>query len=471
MKFINRKRELKQLSDLSNAGQGGLAVLWGRRRVGKTRLLLEWARRDGLYLACDESAPSIQRAYIAQSIASRFDGFNKVNYPDWQSLFDRLAEEARRNDWCGPVIFDELPYLVVTSGEVPSLLQRWVDHAAKNANLILAVAGSCQRMMQGIVLDRSAPLYGRATVSMQIKPFMPGYLPEVFKLSDGLQAVMAYSVWGGIPRYWELAVKYGADLSTALDELVLSPLGVLHNEVDTLLASEVPPAGSLRSLLDAIGMGAHRLSEIAGRLGQPATSLSRPLGNLIEMDIVRREVPFGESERSSKRSLYKITDSFIRFWFMVVAQYRSLLTDSGGAARKRIWNSRKTAVFSATWEDLCRDCVCHLRDDHQLGRIGPWQSASRFWKGNSPEWDVVSLSLDKQYLMLGEVKWMETTAGNKEIAGLFASLQRKKLPDIVNFDKYKVIYTVFVPRHNVKQNFADNCFVVDADDVMSSLHD
>ena len=114
-----------------------------------------------------------------------------------------------------------------------------------------------------------------------------------------------YAAWGGIPRYWELAAEESGAAVRRIERLVLDPLGPLHREPDRLLLEEVPSAVEARPLLDAIGGGAHRVSEIGGRVGRPATSMSRPLDRLVGMGLVRREVPFGESEKKSRRSLYE----------------------------------------------------------------------------------------------------------------------------------------------------------------------
>lgn len=155
----DRDRELERLDALVR--RGGLAVVWGRRRIGKSPLLVEWTRRhQGLYIVADQSAPHVQRRYLAESLATRLPGFADVDYPDWTALFTRMTRESANARFAGPVMLDELPYLVAASPELPSVLQRWVDHEA--GDLSVALAGSSQRMMQGLVLDRHAPLYGRA---------------------------------------------------------------------------------------------------------------------------------------------------------------------------------------------------------------------------------------------------------------------------------------------------------------------
>src|SRR5213596_2269296 len=93
MLFLNRKAELVALAEL--AREGGLAVVWGRRRIGKTRLLLEWCDRErGVYTVADQSGPDTQRAYFARAIAPVLPGFADVTYPDWERLLSRLAADA-----------------------------------------------------------------------------------------------------------------------------------------------------------------------------------------------------------------------------------------------------------------------------------------------------------------------------------------------------------------------------------------
>ena len=95
MRFVNRASELARLDALVERGQDGLVALWGRRRVGKTRLLLEWSsRHDGLYSVADLSSEPVQRAYLADALSLRFPGFGEAAYPDWRTLLRALAREA-----------------------------------------------------------------------------------------------------------------------------------------------------------------------------------------------------------------------------------------------------------------------------------------------------------------------------------------------------------------------------------------
>jgi AAA+ ATPase superfamily predicted ATPase len=447
MLFLNRTEEMERLDRLASREEGGLAVVYGRRRIGKTRLLLEWSRRHGgLYTVADQSAAEVQRQYFAQTVAERLPGFGDVEYPDWRTLLARLARDAAAASWRGPLILDELPYLVTVSPELPSLLQRWIDHEAERARLVVALAGSSQRMMQGLVLDGNAPLYGRAREILDLAPLDPAFLTQAFSVAPGRGLVELYAAWGGVPRYWELAAEVQGKVFDQIESLVLDRLGPLHGEPDRMLLEEIPSALELRPILDAIGAGAHRVSEIAGRLGRPATSMSRPLDRLVGMALVRREVPFGETEKESRRSLYKIDDPFFRLWFRVVAPHRGPLA-SGTRATRKAWLARFWEALAAqAWEDLCRSQIPRLAPVGQLGARGPWKPAARWWKGNEPEWDLVSESLDGRSLLLGEVKWSAKPYGAKALARACAELAARPRPALPSrFDDHETVRALFVP--------------------------
>jgi hypothetical protein len=469
MRFVDRGAELERLNRLPAPGLG---VLWGRRRVGKTRLLVEWCQaRGGLYTVADQSSEAIQRSYFAQAVASRVPGFADVVYPDWRALFGALAREVRRGGLKGPIIFDEVPYLVAACPPLASTLQAFVDHEGRDAGALLVLAGSIQHMMQGLVLDASTPLYGRAQAAFEVTPLTPGFIGEALGLPSAVDAVRAYAVWGGIPWYWELAQPFGAGLDDAVASLVLDPAGPLHHEPDRLLAEEQPAATVLRPMLDAIGAGAHRLSEIAGRVGQPATSLSRPLSRLVALGLVGRELPFGDAERGGKRALYRITDPFLRLWFRVVASRRGLLVASPPQVRRQLWEQARAALFAEAWEDLCRRAVPHLTVPR--GRRpppGPFGPAARYWRGKDREWDVIAQSADGASLLVGECKWTERPVSDAALDRLARELASKGAPDVADARGRSVVRALFVPRVQRKggRRPAD-CLVFDAEDVIGAL--
>lgn len=447
MLFMDRRNEVERLDRLAGSPEGGLAVVYGRRRVGKTRLLLEWcAAHGGIYAVADQSAAPVQRRYLAEHVAGRFPGFADVEYRDWGTLLARLAAESTAAGWRGPFVLDELPYLIQASPELPSILQRWIDHEARKARLAVALAGSSQRMMQDLVLGPAQPLYGRAQEVLEIAPLEPVHLREALRLDSDRDAAEAWAAWGGIPRYWELAASAPPGIRRAIEALVLDPLGPLHHEPDRLLLEEVPPAVEVRPVLDAIGSGAHRVSEIAGRLGRPATSMARPLDRLIGLGLVRREVPFGEPESRSKRSLYRIADPFLRLWFRVVAPNRGRLASGTPAQRRELLDRHWPGLVASAWEELCRMRLGRVRASAPLHRLGPFGPASRWWHGDAPEWDLVAESLDGRRLLLGEIKWSVRPLSRERIDAEARALASKPPPALAEpAQRREVVRALFVP--------------------------
>ncbi len=420
LQFLDRIDETARLKQHLCAPKNALAVLYGRRRCGKSTLLQQVVTGRDVYFLADQREQPLQINAFAEAVEQRVPSFAAATYPSWDAVFTNLAERCPQGIH---VVLDEFPYLVQSAPELPSMIQRFMDRP-KGSPISWILCGSSQRMMQGAVLDRSAPLYGRAREILRIRPLPAGWITTALRLK-GREAIEAYALWGGIPRYWELATDF-ASTRNALASLVLDRNGVLHDEPSRLLQDEMRSSVQAQSLLSLIGNGCHRLSEIARRLGKPAGSLTRPLNHLIELGYVARELPWGENARSSKRTLYHLSDPFIRFYYQFMLPYKSLLelgrTD---AVLQQVMNRQDTHT-AAIWEELARESVPSLQIGGQQ-----WNTASRWWgqdENRRPlELDVVAESLDRGSLLLGEVKWGCKPA---ELAREAARLERlaKALP-------------------------------------------
>ena len=415
--FLNRDEEQRRLRGVLAATGGELAVVYGRRRCGKSTLIQQVVDGDDLYFLADQREAPLQIQALANVVENVFPGFASAQYPSWDSILKGIAGRTTHKL---NLILDEFPYLAHHAPELPSLLQGYLDSPEeKKINFVLC--GSSQRMMQGLVLDRTAPLYGRAREILRITPLCAGWIPDALDLHDD-GAIEAYALWGGVPRYWELAQPYGGRLAAAR-ELILDSKGVLHEEPPRLLLDELRTTGQAFSLLSLIGGGCNRLSEIAGRMGKPAGSLSRPLGNLIELGYVRREVPFGENPKSSKRTLYTLNDPFLRFYFRFVQPNQSVLELGITDPVEKQLNAEFAAHTAGVWEDLARRSVPFLK----LGGL-QWGPASRWWGhdtgGRAQEFDVVAESLDGRNLLVGEVKWQaKASQGQRHIADLMRRIE------------------------------------------------
>lgn len=161
-------------------------------------------------------------------------------------------------------------------------------------------------------------------------------------------------------------------------------------------------------MLSLIGQGCHRLSEIAGRIGKPAGHLSRPLAQLIDLGHIRRDMPFGETTRSTKRTLYRLNDPFLAFWYRYVQPHRSMLEQDRMDILIAEYEKMQAHHIAGIWEDLARKSVAKI---DIAGLV--WKPAQPWWgnglNGKPMEIDVMTESVDGEALLIGEVKWEKKT--------------------------------------------------------------
>lgn len=446
MEFLDRVKEKKRLDGFLASKSGGLACLYGRRRCGKTRLLKEvLSRRDNaVYFLADRSVSQLQRMRMCETMARHIPFFAQLDVPtDWGKLFDLWGSLSPDGS---VLVLDEFPYLVASAPELPSVLQRIVDGLEESGRKIV-ICGSSQRMMQGFVMSVAEPLYGRAKEILQLAPLPYEWLDRAFpgRTKDELLAI--WSVFGGVPRYWELA-KDDPDIMSSIRRLVVDPLGVLHDEPQFLLMDEVGDYAKASSVLALIGHGANRLSEIAARMGRKATELSHPLRRLTELGLIERETPFGADEVNGKKSLYRIADNFLAFWYKFVASNVSrsefLESEDGLAAFKADFSILKGQV----WERLVRQRIATGAQVEVAA--WRWRTVARWWGAGldrrAMELDVIAESTDGKTLLIGECK---LSANEEERERVLADLTRKA-ENLPFRAKYKeVICRVFVAGKSV----------------------
>ena len=417
MEFVDRKKEFERLQKSLRREKPQFIVVYGRRRIGKSTLIkkvMDFSRGDIYFLADKTSEPS-QRQLFSTTIDMTIEGFSAANYPTWESL---LLSLNRSVDHRITICLDEFPYLVKSCPALPSILQKLLDD--KKLKFDLIICGSSQQMMQGFVLDSKEPLYGRADEIIKMKPIAPAFVSEALRC-DAAQAVREYAVWGGVPRYWELRENYDS-LYDAIEHLLLTSEGTLYDEPSKLLYDEMRDTVQASSILSFIGNGANKLSEIAARAEKQATDITPHLSRLRELGFINKEIPFGESEKKSKKGLYHISDPLLRFHYRYVIPYRSLIELGNSQAVLTVFKNAENDYVSRAWEELCRN---HISAYGMDGII--YQMASRWWGSYyneekqqylPVELDVVAESFDGKHLFIGECKWQEHIDAMEELSRL-----------------------------------------------------
>ena len=443
MKFVDRIDETARLQEVLNRETSTFTVLYGRRRLGKSTLIKRVLSDNDVYFLADRSEEHHQRAMLSKVIAQSFIDFDKFTYPDWEALFLGLNYRAEKRF---TLCLDEFPYLVKQAPELPSVLQKLIDEKVLKYNLV--ICGSSQNMMSGLVLDATAPLYGRADVIMKFSPINLPYIQEALEVND-VQAIEEYAVWGGVPRYWELR-ELRPSLNDSIWHNILSVNGTLYEEPAKLFQDDVKDIVKTVTIMSYIGNGANRLSEIATRCGEPATNLSRPLKKLMDLGFLEREVPFGVDEKNAKKTLYKIADPFMDFYYRFVVPNKSFIELGRKLPIEQSLDKHFSEYVSKWWELLCRHAVTgNLINDVLYGKAKRWWG-SVINEENKPEQieiDVIAESLDKKHLLVGECKW--TTQENGRL--LTAELLRKVnlLPFAKGYTIVPILFLKNSPKNDV----------------------
>ncbi|MFO7539272.1 MAG: ATP-binding protein, partial [Chloroflexota bacterium] len=209
MNFVGRDLELGLLNEVYRRRGAQFLILYGRRRVGKTRLITHWS--GGIddpvfyWMASQTSAANQLRGFSQALFQSLNPGARiepTFSYTSWDAAFAEMARAAANKRLV--VILDEFTYVMQADSEVPSLIQRAWDHQLKNSNVFLILTGSLAGIIQRTALDYQAPLYGRATARLKLQPLSFGALADMLPQYNTEQRVAVYTITGGIPAYVEL---------------------------------------------------------------------------------------------------------------------------------------------------------------------------------------------------------------------------------------------------------------------------
>lgn len=385
--FVNRDAELRELDDAGVTG--GLLVVYGRRRVGKTRLLRQWLeRRSGFYTQAIEAQRDQQIEQVYLDLKPGLRG--EIVPKSWAELFELLALQNERWSLC----LDEFPYLTAVDPSLPSRLQSWLDHSFPPGCLLI-LAGSSTRMMSDLFLNRSAALYGRARKLLAIRPMDYEAFCRACRLTPAdAESFELFACVGGVPKYWEF-VAPGDDALALAESLYFGFAPYMEDEPMRILRDEGVVGLNALAVLEAVGRGAERPSEIAARLGTAQTNLSRLLQRLMDASLLIRELPYGESLRSTKRTLYRIEDPALRLWFRVYSPHRSRWRTYSKAEKRRLLHDHAATVF----------------EDHWRARI---TGAQRYWEGDL-EFDLVAPDpQDPGVLLVAEVKWRRLSISDRK---------------------------------------------------------
>ena len=460
--FIGREREVAALDRLYESNKFEFAVIYGRRRVGKTALINHFIdNKEAIYFMGVESNEKQNLENFSKSIIEYSSGIEaKTSFLSFQAALEYVFKLSERKRLI--LVIDEYPYVARSSKSLASTLQLLIDKYKDTSKLMLILCGSSMSYMEDEVLAYKSPLYGRRTAQMKILPFSFNEVCRYLKNYSDEDKALAYGIVGGTPQYL-LQIDDRLSIEDNIKNTYLNPISFLYEEPTNLLKQEVREPAIYTAIITAIAVGASRMSDISNKVGEDSNICANYLKSLINLGIIKKETPYGE--KSSRKSIYSIKDNMFRFWYRFVPGNNSIIMrGAADIVYKRI-EPQLSEYMGAVFEEICKQYLWNLllngNSPVEFSELGRW------W-GNDPiekkqtEIDIMG-EQDKQTALFGECKW---TNEKVDLGVLETLIKRSKLFSYVNVHLYLFSKSGFTKGCIDKANELGNVSLVTYSDML-----
>ncbi|MBD5513694.1 MAG: ATP-binding protein [Lachnospiraceae bacterium] len=418
--FIGRDGELASLNRLYSSNKFEFAVIYGRRRVGKTALITQFIKdKKAIYFMGVESNAKQNLENFSKNILEFGTGIPvETTFVSFQSALEyvfKLAENERLI-----LAIDEYPYVARSSESLASTLQLLIDKYKDSSKLMLILCGSSMSYMEDHVLSYKAPLYGRRTAQMKILPFDFADTCRCFKNFSDEDKALIYGIVGGTPQYL-LQMDDRLSVEDNIKNTFFNPTSSLFEEPENLLKQEVREPALYNAIITAIATGASRMAEISTKVGESTSVCAAYLKNLIALGLVQKETPYGEKE--SRKSIYTIDDNMFRFWYRFVPENHSIIGRGAADLAYRRIEPHLSDYMGKVFEEICKQYLWSLllagKSPVEFRELGRWWGTNPATRKQT-EIDIMG-EQDKNTVLFGECKW----TNEKVDAGVLETLVRR----------------------------------------------
>lgn len=402
--FIGREKELGNLNRLYASDKFEFAVIYGRRRVGKTAIINEFTKEK----------PSIYFTGVETNEKQNLENFSKcileyvtkkpvnTSFDSFQTALEYVFELAKEERII--LVIDEYPYVARASKSLASTLQLLIDKYKDTSKLFLILCGSSMSYMEDQVLAYKAPLYGRRTAQFKVQPFEFQEACKYFTQLSDEEKALAYGIVGGTPQYL-LQLNEKLSIEDNIKNMYLNPASSIYEEPQNLLKQEVREPAIYNAIIAAIATGYSKMSEISTKVGEDTSVCATYIKNLISLGIVKKEIPFGED--STRKTIYSIEDNMFRFWYRFVPENTSIISRG---ATDIVYNRIKPHLsdyMGSIFEDICKQYLWSLL---LTGKCAiDFTDIGRWWGTNPKTRQQVEIDImgtaDKNTALFGECKW------------------------------------------------------------------
>ena len=435
--FIGREHELNTLNKLYNSDKFEFAVIYGRRRVGKTALISEFTKdKDTIFFTGVETNAKQNLDNFSRCIMEYNTGIaSGASFNSFQMALEYVFELAKTKRIV--LVIDEYPYVARASKSLASTLQLLIDKNKDASKLFLILCGSSMSYMEDHVLAYKAPLYGRRTAQFKINPFEFLEACRYFENFSDEDKALAYGIVGGTPQYL-MQLDDKLSIEENIKNTHLNPSSSIFEEPTNLLKHEVREPAIYNAVITAIATGSSKMNEISNKIDEDTSVCATYIKNLITLGIVKKESPYGK--KSTRKTIYSIEDNMFHFWYRFVPENTSII--SRGAvdlAYSRI-APELSSYMGSVFEDICKQYLWKLLLD---GNSPVERTPKRSPKKKSTLWERIKIppflpSASGQTKRLTLVCWKHLWSVAPYLTTrerIFISLQKQALPKAVSTEQ------------------------------------
>ena len=442
--FIGREDELSILDDLWATDNSSLLILYGRRRVGKTRLLTHWLRNSGenigLYWVAEPTSQLSQLRSFSQALfnftSPRMTAPSDFSYATWEQAFQQVALIAENQKVA--IFIDELGYILDSTPGFAGILQNAWDHALKPSNVMMAISGSQMGVIQNL-FSYTGPLYGRASAVIRLPQLDFSATKEYFPNMTARERVQLYAIWGGVPAYWEL-LSPNDTLQDNIRRSFLRSNMLMQQEPLLLLQDFLSDPHNYISILHALASGAVTRTRIATMIGLPEGHMSKYLKVLRGTGFVDRFVPVTEDASNSRRGHYGITDPLLQFYYRFLPQHHSRLAlGEQDEILAEIDEALPEFIEENTWHKLCQEWLLRSGRQNKLPLHVTTVGGAWYRHTNIP---VVGIDKKRKMITFATALWRTGQMGLGIISELVSQSQQI-INTLDNAEEWRVHYVGF----------------------------
>ncbi len=403
-----------------------LAVIYGRRRVGKTALIAQFSKEKPtiFFTATEDSSAANLRNLSREYYAFEHPNADPSSAPifeSFQAAFEAIFSLAKNKRLI--FVIDEFPYLAQAENSVSSVLQMLIDRNKDTSKLFLILCGSSLSFMKEQVLSQKSPLFGRRTAQFEIKPMDYFEARDFFPDVSAEESAQYYGLVGGVPLYLrQFDPKLSFDAN--VEQVFLDTSSLLFEEPTNLVKQEIRKAAAYNSVLSAIAQGKTTHNEIANACGVNTAEITYYLKELQNIGLIRREEPILPS---SRRGLYKLNDNLFAFWYRFILPAKSLIERDMQARVLKQIKRHLSEYMGFVFEQICIDWLWRKNAAKTLGF--EFDNAGRWWGSNpkkkqEEEIDIVCVA-DDVPIAVAECKYRDEAIDLREAKRLFSVLDER----------------------------------------------